>query len=74
MSSVNAKIIELPFDGLFNIWRKCFGFASEKERSKLNLLDDNITKRKALFKNNHLMIRLTISELNWIKNLYENPM
>jgi hypothetical protein len=65
-----AKFILLPFDGLLKIWKSCYKY-NPLERDKLNKLDSSITKRGSIMKDSREFVQLSLSELNYIKNLYE---
>ena len=64
------QIIKFQFDKLFVIWKKCF-IDNPSHRVKLNQLDDRITKRGVIVKDNQLFVQLNTYEVTYIKNLYE---
>lgn len=68
-----TKYIKIPFTNIFNIWRICYR-ENPSERDRLDKLDLKITKyNMALISSeSDQFIQLSLSEINYLKELYES--
>ena len=64
------QTIFLPFDGLFRIWREVYK-DNPNYRGWLKRLDEVVSARRKVTKDNRLMVQLTTIELNKMRDLYE---
>jgi len=68
---ISNQLIQLPLNGLLKVWCNCYVNNNETIREKLDEFDLSVTKRGLKVKDKQYFVQLTLTELNWIKNLYE---